>query len=189
MLDTLAGALPQHPYPRPMPAMSDTTATASPALPAASPQLTRQQLAAEGRSAPGKVTGKLKTALHAMIWLGMKRAEAAAHSGLKEQSLYVALARPHVRGYYLQQLEVLRTSERARNIHTLAEVRDQTSNQMARVTAVKALEQLEDQPASVAARANPPGLVIVIQSPALMEHQRSIEAKPLIEHDPISQTD
>jgi hypothetical protein len=146
-----------------------------------SQQPTRQQLAAVDRTKPGKVTGRLKVALHAMVWLGMKRAQAAEHAGLKEQSLYVALCRPHVRTYYLAQLEVLRTSERARNIHTLAEVRDQTSNQMARVQAVKALEQLEDQPASRGGAQQAPGFVIVVQQ-ALTPQQRNIQPKPLIEH-------
>jgi hypothetical protein len=54
---------------------------------------------------------------------------------------------------------VLRTSERARNIHTLCEVRDQTDNQMARVNAVKALEQLGDQEVGVGSQRHAPGLV------------------------------
>lgn len=107
-------------------------------------QPTPQQIAAVNRSAPLKVTGKLKVALDSMIWHAMTRKEAAEHAGLKEQSLYAALTKSHVRGYYLSQLEVLRTSERARNIHTLAEVRDQKTNQMARVQAVKVLEQISD---------------------------------------------
>lgn len=171
-----------------MPIMLDDSPDAATDLTSLLP--TRQQLAAQGRSQPGKVTGKLKVALHAMVWLGMKRAEAAQQAGLKEQSLYVALSRPHVRGYYLHQLEVLRTSERARNIHTLAEVRDQTSNHMARVNAVKALEQLEDMPERGAARASLPGLVIQIVQQAgevaPMAHIREMEAKPLITHDPVS---
>jgi hypothetical protein len=58
---------------------------------------------------------------------------------------------------------VLRTSERARDIHTLNEVRDQTSNQMARVQAVKAKWQIEDGDENGSGRAKSlPGLQIVI---------------------------
>jgi hypothetical protein len=62
-------------------------------------------------------------------------------------------------------LAVLRTSERARNIHALCSVRDQTDNQMARVNAVKALEQLEDQAPAGNSLQRSPGLQIVIVQP------------------------
>lgn len=127
------------------------------------PQPSRQELAAADRSAPRKVTGKLKVAIDAMVWAGSRRDEAAAQAGLSVHGLREALRKPHVKAYYLSLLEVLRTSERARNIHTLAEVRDQQTNQMARVQAVKALEQLEDSPTSSSARMQSPGFVIVVQ--------------------------
>jgi hypothetical protein len=109
-----------------------------------------------------KVTGKNKAAIDLMVWEGLKRADAAKAAGLVEHSLYVALTKPHVKAYYLRQLDVLRTSERARNIHTLAEVRDQTTNQMARVQAVKALEQLDDVEQASGRVNSLPGLQIVI---------------------------
>lgn len=109
-----------------------------------------------------KVTGKNKAAIDLMVWEGLKRRDAAERAGLKDHALYVALTKPHVKAYYMQQLDVLRTSERARNIHALVEVRDQPTNQMARVNAVKALEQISDEqdrnPAATAA----PGLAIVV---------------------------
>lgn len=133
------------------------------------------------RSAPGRVTGKLKAALDAMIWDGLPRKEAAAKAGISEHGLYKALRKPPVKAHYLAELEVLRTSERARNIHTLAEVRDQRSNQMARVQAVKALEQISDDPTAAAARHAAPGLTLVIVNAApVTPHQPVIEANPLI---------
>lgn len=144
--------------------------------------------AARDRSAPGKVTGKLLIAMRAMVWEGATRCDAATKAGISEHSLYVALRKAHVRQWYLAEIDVLRTSEKARNIFTLAEVRDQKTNQMARVAAVKALEQLDDQPANAAARAQSPGFIIqVIQavgSTALMPHQQRIEPKPLISLEP-----
>lgn len=97
-----------------------------------------------------------------MIWEGKSRKDAAEAAGLKDHALYSALRKPHVKAYYLEQLDVLRTSERARNIHTLAEVRDQTSNQMARVQAVKALEQISDDEQGTSRARHAPGLQIVV---------------------------
>jgi hypothetical protein len=71
----------------------------------------------------------------------------------------------------------LRTSERARNFHTLTEVRDQKKNQMARVNAVKAMEQLDDAQQSSRGAQSLPGLQIVIvqggapaATPVTIEH-------------------
>jgi hypothetical protein len=127
----------------------------------APPAPTRQAIEAKGRSAPGKVTGKLKAAIGVMVWEGLKRPDAAAKAGLSDHGLREALRRPHVKAHYLSELEVLRTSERARNIHALVDVRD-SSNQMARVQAVKALEQLSDDQQANAQRVQTPGLVIQI---------------------------
>jgi hypothetical protein len=102
-----------------------------------------------------------------MVWEGHHRDEAAKAVGMLPKSLYNAFRKHHVRAFYLAQLEVLRTSERARNIHTLCEVRDQTDNQMARVNAVKALEQLEDQAHTDSGKQRLPGLqIVIIQPPA-----------------------
>ena len=145
--------------------------------------LTRQQRAAIGRTERGKVTGRLKRALDAMVWNGMKRRDAATSAGLQEQSLYVALTRPHVRAYYLRQLDVLRTSERARNIHALVGIRDDERNQMARVQAVRTLEQIADDNAGPRSAGSSPGLTIVVVSP--MPHSRDSDAKSLIDLAPV----
>lgn len=126
----------------------------------------RQQLAAVERSAPGKVTGRLKRAIDAMVWQGLKRGEAAQHAGMTEHSVYSALTRPHVKAYYMQQLDVLRTSERARNIHRLCEIRE-AANNMPAVQAIDRLMRSDDDAtggSSSAQRA--PGVVIqILNSP------------------------
>ena len=109
-----------------------------------------------------RVTGKNKVAINAMVWEGLTRREAAQKAGLTDHSLYVALSKPHCKAYYMRELDVLRTSERARNIHTLVDVRDQMSNQMARVQAVKALEQIDDSEVASRGANSLPGLQIVI---------------------------
>ena len=120
--------------------------------------------AVKERSAPGQVTGKLRRALDAMVWQGLTRRAAAEHAGLSEHSLYAALRKPHVKAHLRAELDVLRENERARNIHALIEVRDQTGNQMARVQAVKALEQLseEAQRSGGAGMVQAPGLTVVL---------------------------
>lgn len=109
------------------------------------------------------ISGKVKTAMDAMVWQGLNRKQAAELAGLKEHSLYVAFSRPHNKAYYLSQLEVLRTSERARNIHRLVDIRDKADN-MPAVNAIKMLEQLGDDPAANAQRVQQPGLVIMINT-------------------------
>lgn len=109
-----------------------------------------------------RISRQVRTAIDAMVWQGLKRDEAAAIAGLRDNSLYVAMRKPDVKAYYIAELEVLRTSERARNIHTLCEVRDQKSNQMARVNAVQALERIEDQSLTGAGAKAMPGMVIIV---------------------------
>lgn len=130
-----------------------------------------------------RVTGKNKVAIAAMVWEGLNRREAAQRAGLTDHSLYVALSKPHCKAYYMQQLDVLRTSERARNIHTLVDVRDQMSNQMARVQAVKALEQIDDAEAASRGANSLPGLQIVIMQGATTQ-PTTIDVSPTkLTHD------
>ncbi len=136
-----------------MPATSQAIAPAAAGTPTTQPKVKREL----------RVTGRLKQAIEQMVWSGLTRAQAAKATGMAEHSLYVAFRKPHVKAHYLSELEVLRTSERARNFHTLCEVRDQTTNQMARVNAVKALEQVDEETERKAA-VRTPGVTIVIAS-------------------------
>ena len=110
---------------------------------------------------PDKITRKVRAAIDAMVWQGLPRAEAATAAGMREHSLYKALRKPPVKAAYLRELDVLRTSERARNFHALLAVRDQTDNQQARVNAVKVLEE-QDVGGERKAAATTPGITIVI---------------------------
>ena len=127
-------------------------------------EITRQALATEGRSRKLAVTGRLKTALELMVWQGKARDEAASESGLKDHSLRAALKKPHVKTYYAAELEALRTGERARNVHALVDVRDNSKNSMARVAAAKGLEEtaIAADRAPLGAGVRTPGIVIQI---------------------------
>jgi hypothetical protein len=111
---------------------------------------TRQAIAAQGRSGKLTVSGKLKVAIDLMLFgdgsatAPSRRADAAQAAGMTDHGLREAFKKAHVRAYYNAGLEMLRTSERARNISALANVRDQSGNDAARVNAAKALEQLAE---------------------------------------------
>jgi hypothetical protein len=105
---------------------------------------TRQAAAIEGRSKRLGVTGKLKIAIEAMVWDGLKREEAAAKAGLADNSVRVALRKSHVLRHYHDELAALRNSLRARNTHVLAGITEKSDNDAARVKAVQVLEGMAD---------------------------------------------
>lgn len=95
---------------------------------------------------PAKITAKVRAAISIMVWEGLKRADAAAKAGLKDNSLYVALRKPDVRALYVSECETLRLSGRARRIHRLDQLAEQDENRNAAVAAIKAAEGLNDHP-------------------------------------------
>jgi len=109
-------------------------------------ETTAQKLAAQDRSAPRRVTGKLKIAIERMVWYGDKRAGAAAFADLTDHGLRSALRKPHVLGFLRSELALLREGERPRNVHRLAELREQDENRNAAVAAIKVLEELAEGP-------------------------------------------
>jgi hypothetical protein len=129
---------------------------------------TRQAAAIPGRSRRGAVSGKLKTALELMVWSGEKRADAAQKAGLADSSLRFAMRKPHVMAYYRAELDALRNSLRARNLHRLDTIADTSPNHMARVASIKVLEQIADvaEQHQRPGDARSPGVVIVIQQAA-----------------------
>jgi hypothetical protein len=117
--------------------MSETTVSAT--FP------TRQAAAIGGRSRRGAVTGKLRVALDAMVWENLARKDAAAKAGLADSSLRFAFRKPHVMTYYHAELKALRDNLRAKNVHRLDKIADDSKNDMARVASIKTLEQIADQ--------------------------------------------
>jgi hypothetical protein len=128
---------------------------------------TRQAIAARDRSAPMQVTGRLRAALHEMVWQGSRRDDAAKNNGLTVHGLREALKKAHVKAFYLAELRALRESERAKTFHRLCELRDQDDNKNAAVAASKVLENIADEQARAPAQGQQlPGLQIVIVTPA-----------------------
>jgi hypothetical protein len=114
------------------------------------------------------ITRKAKDAVDAMVWLGLPRDEAAKKAGLSDHGLYKALRSPPVKAYYLSECEMLRTSGRARRIHRLEAMLEQSDNKAAVINAALALEGMGNDQASVSAQQKQsPGVVIqIINAPA-----------------------
>jgi len=88
---------------------------------------------------------------------------AARASGLRPDTLRRWLNRSEVVGFVLRERAAKRLALCARNESVLAQIRDRGGNEMARVNAVKALEQLDEQaPSSRAANLPTPGIVLKI---------------------------
>lgn len=150
---------------------------------ASSPGLpTRQAIAAQDRSLPGRVTGKLRKAIEAMVWEGASRKEAAQRADLSDHGLRQALRRAHVLAHYRRECEVLRTSGRAKRLHRLEELAAQDENRNAAVAAIKVAEQLGDEQATSGKLPQAAGLVIVIVPPATGAEpkQTIIDAQPIM---------
>ena len=147
-----------------------------------STQPTRQALEAVNRSAPRKVTGRLRTALVEMVWEGSRRADAAKAAGMTDHGLREALRKPHVKAWYLQELRVLRESERSRTFHRLTELRDQDTNRNAAVAAARTLEGITDTEEARPRTSYPqmPGLCINIITPA-----SPMPRPPLVDVEPM----
>lgn len=126
--------------------------------------------------------------MDALIWEGKSRAEAAKRANMSEHSLYAALRKPHVKAYYLTELDVLRTSERARNIHRAVEIREQSSNQMAALGAIKLLEQIDGDAAQSGNRTALPGMqIVIVQAGSAAPHvvlEHGVQPTSLIGNQP-----
>jgi hypothetical protein len=126
----------------------------------------------------GLPRGRTRQAIDLMVYQGVPRDLAAAQCGMKAKSLCDAFRLPSVKQYYMAQLQVLRDSERARNIHRLVAIRDAADN-MPAVNAIKALEQIDDEARSTQAMQRAPGLqIVVVAAPQALPAQT-----PAIEHN------
>lgn len=128
--------------------------------------VSRQRIQARERSLPGKVTGRLKRALDAIVWQGLDRADAAVQAGMTDHSLRTALSKPHVTRYLKEQVKVRRSAAWAKNQIALEEIRDQGESHLARVQAVKVMHGLDADEIETTTRAKTPGIVIVVNGAA-----------------------
>jgi hypothetical protein len=145
-----------------------------------------QAISAQTRSRPGRVTGRLKLAIDAVVEEGLDPYEAAAKVGMHARSMRLALNRRHVLAYLRQQREVLRQTASAQNIHHAIAMRAGSTNEMAKLGAMKFIEAIEDE---VQRRGHvpalTPGLVIQIvnNSAPSREPEKMINITPSVPVD------
>lgn len=125
------------------------------------------------RRRPRGLTRAIRTAVDAIIFDRCSRQSACESAGITERALYLALEKVEVAAYWKRQTDVLRTGERAANLHALVRVRDSEQNANASVKAVQVLEQLGDEQASrTGAGVTVPGLVIqILNAPAAVSSE------------------
>lgn len=109
-----------------------------------------------------------------MVWGAFKRADAIIKLGISTSYAYRLLRMPDVMAHYRAECDVLRSSDRSRMLHRLAEIAEQDDNKNAAVAAIKI--QLGEHDGSAAAAAVTvnvtlqPGYVIDVSS-ARNRHQ------------------
>lgn len=150
-------------------------------------QPSRQQIAAQTRSKPKRVTGKIAEAIDRMLQLGEPWDEAARNVDLTVRAMRLAISKPHVLAHLRERKLVLREHLSAANLFRLAQIRDAADN-MPAVNAIKVLEQLgEESSTRSSTSAVAPGVTIIIHdrevTGSLSAPQRVVEAKPLITLD------
>jgi hypothetical protein len=136
------------------------------------------------RRRPRGLTRAVRTAIDAIIGDRCTRDEACKRAAITERALYLALAKPEVAAHWNAAVQVLRTGERAANLFALIDVRDNSGNAMARVTAAKALELVPEHEAAARGQQMMPGLQIVIVQGAGGPPLRTIGPAPAIDVTP-----
>lgn len=97
----------------------------------------------KGDAKPLKVTGRLREALEAMVFKGLKRADAAEAASMTDHGLRQALRRPHVLAFLNEQMEVLRTSARPRALGRITELVEQKDSLRVALEAAKYLDGMD----------------------------------------------
>lgn len=128
---------------------------------------------------PAAVTPKVKAAIDMMVEDGKRWEDAATDAGLTVRAMRKALEKPEVVRYLRARKQVFRASVSAANISVLAEIRDKGENQMARLGAIRMLEQMDDEPISAGGSMRSAGVTIVINAGNHSAHVVGDQAKTL----------
>jgi hypothetical protein len=121
---------------------------------------TYQAVAAKTRAKPLTVSGKLKTVLDRVVNEGADPYEAGRAVGMHARSIRKALAKGHVLAYLRAARHVLREQARAQNIFHMIEMRRSSTNEMAKIAAMKLIEANDDAAGRDDHAGSTPGLVI-----------------------------
>jgi hypothetical protein len=124
------------------------------------------------------VTGRLKNVLDRVVNEGADPYEAGRAEGMLARSIRKALAKPHVLAYLRAARQVLREQARAQNIHHMIEMSRSSTNEMAKLGAMKLLEQNDEYSRPNAHGQTMPGLVICIVSRESEREASTVDIAP-----------
>ncbi|MFG1222155.1 hypothetical protein [Xanthobacter wiegelii] len=112
---------------------------------------------------PDPMTPKRRALIDGMVWRGLKLAEAAIEAGMTERNAHMCAQDPKFRAALNAEMAAFKTSQRPRNVHRLAELRDQNEAKGAAVQAIRVLEDLAQQADAAPPSDVRPGIVVIIQ--------------------------
>lgn len=168
--------------------MSEQALTLPAIIPAGPPNSVKTHVRDKKTGKRLQIGKKLKAALDLMVWQGKRWNEAARAVDFEGSSMRKALERPHVQAYLRAQKQVFRASVSCRNISVLEEIRDSGENQMARLGAVKLLEQIDEQAQATASAGKSAGVTIQIlqvMPGSVTDHHRPIDGKASVINAPM----
>jgi hypothetical protein len=140
------------------------------------------------RRRPRGLTRAIRAAIDGIIFDRCTRADACEMAGISTRALYLALEKSEVAAYWRRQTDVLRTGERAANLHALIRVRDGNRNQAAICKSVQILEQMETEAiARPMGTQTVPGLILVINNAPSSATPKAVPVT--IEGEPIREAD
>jgi hypothetical protein len=120
-----------------------------------------------GKSAPRKVTSRLKLAMDAMAHEGLEMDQAARRAGLTTSAVRKALTRAPVLAYLAAQRKIVRAAEEPRTYKRMIALLHQDRSIVGAVAAGRVLMNAPDEMATHGAgAARAPGVVIVITPPS-----------------------
>lgn len=114
-------------------------------------------------AAPDPLTPKRRAMVDAMVWRGLKLTDAAIEAGMTERNARMCAQDPKFRAALNREMAAFKASLRPRNVHRLAELRDQDEAKGAAVQAIRLLEDLAEQADAERPSNVRPGIVVIIQ--------------------------
>ena len=127
---------------------------------------------ARNKTPPTRITTRVTRAVEHIVETGAAYNEAAAHVGMSTYRLRLALDKPHVIAFMRNRLHVSRELRSPKNFHRLCEIAD-AENNMPAVNAIKALEQLSDEPTNKPNIASPGVTIRIVNIAAQPQHEQS----------------
>ena len=134
----------------------------------------------------GRLNPKLKKALDLVVWEGKDAFDAAREVGMHPQAMRKALNRAPVIQFLREERQVFREALRASNMHIAREIRDNGSNDAARVRCLAYIDgDMPGDGGGAGGRKVQPGVVvqIVVNSGPVPHHDEVIEVNPAGDRD------